>query len=105
MVVRVEGVVVGLVAGLVEDAVVVRDAGFFSAAAAPATVDLRSREEEVDFTGALVEGVLETVEVLEALPARDMRLADPATPLFSSPELSTDLAFSSAELLSDARDR
>lgn len=83
-------VVVGLLAGLVEETVEVR------VPVVPATLERRSRVEVVDFAGALVLGVL---------PARDMRLAEPVSPLFSSPELATERDFSSAELLTDGRER
>lgn len=88
--------VAGLVTGLLEGTVLVRDvAGFRSAAAEPATLDLRSRVDVVGFVGVLV----------EELPISDIRFAVPEIPLFSSPELATDLDFSSAELLTEARDR
>lgn len=91
--------VAGLVAALLEEAVFVRDvAGFLSAAEGPVTLDFRSRVDVVAFTGPLG-------EVLEVLPASDIRLADPAIPRFSSPEERTDLDFSSAELLTDGRER
>lgn len=87
--------VVGLATGLVEDTVLVRVVvGFLSAAVEPATLDLRSRVV-VGLVGALV----------EELPISDIRFAVPEIPLFSSPELATDRDFSSAELLTDARDR
>ena len=92
-------VVAGFVAGLavvVEDSVLGRVVVvFFSVAEEPATLDLRSKVEVVGFVGALVDGV----------PARDMRLAVPEMPFFSSLELATDRPFSSAELLTDARER
>lgn len=99
-VVRVAGVVVEEVAlptGLLVD-VAVREAvvevvGFLSKLD-PATLDLRSRVEEV-FSGARV----------DVVPAIDMRLAVPEIPRFSSPELATDRGFSSAELLTDGRER
>lgn len=81
---------------LVEVAVreaVVLVAGFFSRLE-PATLDLRSRVEEV-FNGARV----------EAVPAIDMRLAVLEIPRFSSPELAIDRGFSSAELLMEGLDR
>jgi hypothetical protein len=85
-------VVAGRVVVLVRVAVVV---GFLSAAD-PTTLVRRSAVEDVVFVvGARLEGV----------PARDMRLAAPEMPLFSSPELATLEDFSSAELLIDARDR
>lgn len=85
-------VVVGRVVVLVRVAVVV---GFLSAAD-PTTLVRRSAVEDVVFVaGARLDGV----------PARDMRLAAPEMPLFSSPELATLEDFSSAELLMDARDR
>lgn len=88
--------VLGLVAGLLEETVPARDrVVFFSGAAVPATLDRRSKVDVVGFVGVL----------LEVLLASDIRFAVPEIPLFSSPELSTDLAFSSAELLTDARDR
>lgn len=89
---------VGLPAGLLVE-VVVREvavlevAGFLSAAD-PATLDRRSTVD-VDFKGVRV----------EAVPAIDMRFAVPEIPLFSSPELATDRGFSSAELLTEGRDR
>lgn len=91
------GGVAGFVAGLaVEDTVLGRVVGFFSAVTeAPATLDLRSTVEVAGFVGARVEGV----------PARDMRLAVPEMPFFSSLELATERGFSSAELLTDARER
>ena len=93
-------VVAGFVAGLavvVEDSVLGRVVVvFFSPVVEePATLDLRSKVEVVGFVGALVDGV----------PARDMRLAVPEMPFFSSLELATDRPFSSAELLTDARER
>lgn len=93
--VRLAGVVVevSLPTGLlVEVAVAVRAlvvAGFLSAVG-PATLDLRSKDE-VGLRGARV----------EAVPAIDMRFADPEIPRLSSPELATDRGFSSAELLTD----
>lgn len=101
VVVRLVAVVVtGLVTGLVEEIELGRAVAGFLSAVVPATLDLRSREDVVDFTGALV----------EALPTKDIRLAVPEIPLRSSPELATpelatDRGFSSAELLTDARDR
>lgn len=62
--------------------------------AEPATLDLRSRVDE-DLSGDRV----------EAVPAIDMRFAVPEMPRFSSPELAIDRGFSSAELLTEARDR
>ena len=80
---------------LVEVAVrdVAVEVGFLSKAE-PATLDLRSRVE-VDFKGARV----------DAVPAIDIRLAVVEIPRFSSPELAIDRGFSSAELLTEARDR
>jgi hypothetical protein len=69
-------------------------AGFLSAAG-PATLDRRSTEEDVGRKGARV----------DVVPAMDIRLAVPEIPLFSSPELATERGFSSAELLTDMRDR
>jgi hypothetical protein len=71
---------------------VVELAGFLSRTE-PATLDLRSRVEEV-FKGVRV----------DAVPAIDIRFAVLEMPLFSSPELATE-RFSSAELLTEARDR
>lgn len=93
-------VVAGFVAGLavvVEDSVLGRVVVVFLSPVAeePVTLDLRSKVEVVGFVGALVDGV----------PARDMRLAVPEMPFFSSLELATDRPFSSAELLTDARER
>ena len=93
-------VVAGFVAGLavvVEDSVLGRVVVVFLSPVAedPVTLDLRSKVEVVGFVGALVDGV----------PARDMRLAVPEIPFFSSLELATDRPFSSAELLTDARER
>jgi hypothetical protein len=81
-----------LVEVAVRDAVVLV-AGFFSKLE-PATLDLRSRVEE-DLNGARV----------EAVPAIDMRLAVLEIPRFSSPELAIDPGFSSAELLTEGRER
>jgi hypothetical protein len=78
---------------LVEVAVRVVEAAGFLSTAEPATLDLRSRVEEV-FRGVRV----------DAVPAIDMRFAVLEMPLFSSPELATE-RFSSAELLTEARDR
>lgn len=93
-------VVAGFVAGLavvVEDSVLGRVVVVFLSPVAeePVTLDLRSKVDVVGFVGALVDGV----------PARDMRLAVPEMPFFSSLELATDRPFSSAELLTDARER
>lgn len=76
----------------VRDAVVLV-AGFFSKLE-PATLDLRSSVDDV-FNGARV----------VVVPAIDMRLAVLEIPRFSSPELAIDWGFSSAELLTDGRDR
>lgn len=88
---------VSLLAGRLVD-VVVRDAVVgvvvFLSKLDPATLDLRSRVEE-GFTGALV----------EVVPAMDIRLAVPEIPRFSSPELAIDRGFSSAELLTEGRER
>lgn len=89
-------VVAGLVAGLavVEETMLLgRDVVVFRSAIEPTTLDLRSKVDVVGFAGARVEGV----------PASDMRLAVPEIPFFSSLELKRD--FSSAELLTDARER
>lgn len=67
----------------------------FSAVVEPAMLERRSRVEVVDFPGA------RGVEV----PAMDMRLTVLEIPRRSSPELATDRAFSSAELLIEARER
>jgi hypothetical protein len=95
--VRLAGVVdeVNLPTGLLVEVAVraVVVAGFRSAVV-PATLDLRSMEDEVGLRGARV----------ELVPAMDMRFAVPEIPRFSSPELATD-RFSSAELLTDMRDR
>ena len=82
-----------LVEVVVREEAVVEAAGFLSAAE-PMTLDLRSAVD-VDLSGARV----------GAVPAIDMRLAVPEIPRFSSPELATDRGFSSAELLTDGRDR
>jgi hypothetical protein len=96
--VRLAGVVdeVNLPTGLLVEVAVraVVVAGFRSAVV-PATLDLRSMEDEVGLRGARV----------ELVPAMDMRFAVPEIPRFSSPELATDRGFSSAELLTDMRDR
>lgn len=42
---------------------------------------------------------------MEVVPAIDIRFAVPEIPRFSSPELATERGFSSAELLTDIRDR
>lgn len=86
--------VAGFVAGLVVEPTKLlgRDVVFRSAVV-PATLDLRSKVDVVGLVGARVEGV----------PASDMRLAVPEIPFFSSLELKRD--FSSAELLTDARER
>jgi hypothetical protein len=81
-----------LVEGAVRAVVVV--AGFLSAVG-PATLDRRSTEDDVGLKGAR----------LDVVPAMDIRLAVPEIPLFSSPELATERGFSSAELLTDMRDR
>lgn len=67
----------------------------FSAVVEPAMLERRSRVEVVDFPGA------RGAEV----PAMDMRLTVLEIPRRSSPELATDRAFSSAELLIEARER
>lgn len=69
-------------------------AGFLSAVIL-ATLDLRSTEDDVGLRGARV----------EVVPAMDMRFAVPEIPRLSSPELATDRGFSSAELLTDMRER
>jgi hypothetical protein len=96
--VRVAGVAaeVNRPTGLLVEAAVraVAVAGFLSAAG-PATLDRRSTEVVVGLRGARV----------EVVPAMDMRFAVPEIPRFSSPELATDRGFSSAELLTDIRDR
>jgi hypothetical protein len=96
--VRLAGVVdeVSLPTGLLVEVAVraVVVVGFLSAVV-PATLDLRSIEDEVDLRGARV----------EVVPAIDMRFAVPEIPRLSSPELATDRGFSSAELLTDMRDR
>ena len=95
--VRVEGAeVVGFVAVVgFEDTVLGREVVvLFSAVAELATLARRSRVDVVDLVGALV-----------AVPARDMRFADPEIPRFSSLELATERPFSSAELLIEARGR
>lgn len=83
--------------GLLAD-VAVRDAAVevvvFLSKLDPATLDLRSRVVEV-LGGARV----------DVVPAIDMRFAVPEIPRFSSPELATDRPFSSAELLTDGRER
>jgi hypothetical protein len=82
---------------LVEVVVGVREAvvADFLSAVGPATLDRRSIEEEVGLRGARV----------DVVPAMDMRFAELEIPRFSSPELATDRGFSSAELLTDIRDR
>jgi hypothetical protein len=85
---------IGLLVEVAVRAVAVVVAGFLSAVG-PATLDRRSTEEDVGLKGARV----------DVLPAMDMRLAVPEIPLFSSPELATERGFSSAELLTDIRDR
>lgn len=90
----VEVEVTGFVAGLaVEPPKLLGRDVVFRSAAVPATLDLRSKVDVVGLVGARVEGV----------PASDMRLAVPEIPFFSSLELKRD--FSSAELLTDARER
>lgn len=66
----------------------------FSAVVEPAILD-RLSTVLVGFAGARVAGV----------PTSDIRFAVLDIPRFSSPELATDRDFSSAELLTDARDR
>lgn len=80
----------GLPVVVVRPAVVV-EAGFLSAVD-PMTL---ARRSVVVFAGARAEGV----------PARLIRFAAPEILFFSSPELATLDAFSSAELLIEARDR
>lgn len=95
---EVEVVVAGLVRGRTVEAVLGRVVDvLFSAVVEPAMLERRSRVEVVDLTGALVADV----------PTSDMRLAAVLEmPRFSSPELATDRwDFSSAELLTEARDR
>lgn len=95
---EVEVVVAGLVRGRTVEAVLGRVVDvLFSAVVEPAMLERRSRVEVVDLTGALVAEV----------PTSDMRLAAVLEmPRFSSPELATDRwDFSSAELLTEARDR
>lgn len=88
---------VSLPAGLLVDVevreAVVGVAVVFLSKLDPATLDLRSTVD--DFNGARV----------EVVPAMDMRLADPEIPRFSSPELAIDRGFSSAELLTEGRER
>lgn len=86
-------VVVGFVIGFELMLLGREDSVFFSALGA-ATLDLRSAMDVVGFAGALD----------DAVPTRDILLAAPEIPFFSSPELATYLVFSSAELLTDARD-
>lgn len=81
---EVEDVVAGLVGAFVLATLLGRGA----------TLDLRSVVEVSGFVGARV----------LVVPAIDIRLAVPEMPFFSSPELATGLPFSSAELLTDARD-
>ena len=87
----------GFATGLAAE-VAVRDAEeevvVFLSKAEPATLDLRSTVDE-DLSGVRV----------EVVPAMDMRFAVPEMPRFSSPELAIDRGFSSAELLTEARDR
>lgn len=85
---------VGFVAGLVDEAVPGRVAVLLDAVV-PAMLERRSKVDVVVFGGALE----------EVVPTKDMRLAEPEIPLLSSPELATDLVFSSAELLTEGRDR
>jgi hypothetical protein len=85
---------IGLLVEVAVRAVAVVVAGFLSAVG-PATLDRRSTEEDVGLKGARV----------DVVPAMDIRLAVPEIPLFSSPELATERGFSSAELLTDMRDR
>lgn len=86
--------VAGFVTGLaVEPPKLLGRDAVFRSAVVPATLDLRSKVDVVGLVGARVEGV----------PASDMRLAVPEIPFFSSLELKRD--FSSAELLTDARER
>lgn len=96
--VRLAGVVdeVSLPTGLLVEVAVraVVVAGFLSGVV-PTTLDLRSMEDEVGLRGARV----------EVVPAIDMRFAVPEIPRLSSPELATERGFSSAELLTDMRDR
>lgn len=98
VVVRVLEVALGRVVDVVVDFAAVLGlavvAGFFSPGR-PTTLDLRSAVEVAGLVGARVEVVL----------ASDMRLAAPDIPFFSSPELATDLVFSSAELLIEALER
>lgn len=89
---------VALPTGLLVD-VAVRDAAVgvvvvFLSKLDPATLDLRSSVEE-DLSGARV----------EVVPAIDIRLAEPEIPRFSSPELAIERGFSSAELLTEGRER
>ena len=79
---------------LVEVAVREAVTGGFRSAVVLATLDRRSTEGE-GLEGARV----------EAVPAIDIRFAVPEIPRFSSPELATERGFSSAELLTDIRDR
>ena len=95
---EVDVLVAGLVSGLTVEAVLGREVEvLFSAVVEPAMLERRSRAEVVGFTGALVAGV----------PTSDILLAAVLEiPRFSSPELATDRwDFSSAELLTEARDR
>lgn len=86
--------VAGFVAGLaVEPPKLLGRGVVFRSAVVPATLDRRSKVDVVGLVGARVEGV----------PTSDMRLAVPEIPFFSSLELKRD--FSSAELLTDARER
>lgn len=74
-----------------------RDGADFLSVIVPATLGLRS-VVVAGFAGARLPMVV---------PASDVRLADPMTPLVSSPELMVDLAIvvSSAELPIEALDR
>lgn len=95
---EVEVVVAGLVKGRTVEAVLGRVVDvLFSAVVEPAMLERRSSVDVVGLTGALVAEV----------PTSDMRLAAVLEmPRFSSPELATDRwDFSSAELLTEARDR
>lgn len=89
-----EVAVAGLVTGLEELMLLGREDTVFFSAPGAATLNLRPAVDVAGFVGALD----------DAVPARDILLAAPEIPRFSSPELATDLVFSSAELLTDARD-
>lgn len=108
VVVLVRAVVVEVAGRVVVPAVDVRAAGRVAVEGARVTDDRFSAVEEAAATLDRRSTVLVLGRVdgrVLAVPASDMRLAVPAMPRFSSPELATERAFSSAELLTEARDR